>query len=93
MMTAISTGGLGPNDSITISDVDDVLRSFTASVRTLKHLLILHITLPLSYPTHGIPVIQVAKGTTVDAHSKVKINKVNIAINLFYANERIEQIL
>lgn len=66
----------GNGDSISITDVDETQRSLTALIRTTRHQVVLHISVPLSYPENAIPVFQFGKGTTFDASGKSKMSKV-----------------
>jgi len=58
--------------------VDESQRQFTATVnRGNKHIVVIHISLPATYPTSGgLPIFHVGKGTTLDAAGKSKIAKV-----------------
>ena len=67
---------VGNDDSISINDIDEAQRSLTAIIRTSKHQVILHISLPFSYPDAGIPNFLFGKGTTIDSHGKSKLLKV-----------------
>ena len=60
-----------------MSDVDELQRSFTATInRSAKHLVVVQISLPTSYPASGIPNFIIGKGTTNDSIVKSKISKV-----------------
>ena len=60
-----------------LSDIDESQRSFTATLRTSKHQVILHVSLPSAYPVGVLPNFHFGKGTTLDSSlGKSKIYKV-----------------
>lgn len=67
---------VGTEESISVSEVDETQRSLTTVIRTTKHQIVLHISLPPSYPDGVIPNFQFGKGTSLDANGKLKITKV-----------------
>lgn len=69
-------GLVGTDESITVSDVDEAQRSLTTVIRTVKHQIVLHVSIPPSYPDGVIPIFQFGKGTTLDANGKLKMTKV-----------------
>ncbi|KAI9557296.1 hypothetical protein GHT06_017122 [Daphnia sinensis] len=70
------TGSISNDNSISVCDVDEVQRCLTAVIRTAKHQVVLHISLPSSYPDGVIPNFLIGKGTTLDANGRCRITKV-----------------
>lgn len=66
----------GTDESISVCDVDETQRSLTTVIRTTKHQIVLHISIPPTYPDGVIPNFQFGKGTTLDANGKLKMTKV-----------------
>ncbi|KAI9550538.1 hypothetical protein GHT06_005241 [Daphnia sinensis] len=71
-----SLGSISNDNSISVCDVDEVQRCLTAVIRTAKHQVVLHISLPSSYPDGVIPNFLIGKGTTLDANGRCRITKV-----------------
>ncbi|XP_046440628.1 GATOR complex protein WDR59-like isoform X2 [Daphnia pulex] len=71
-----SLGSIGTDNSISVCDVDETQRSLTTVIRTAKHQIILHISMPPSYPDGAIPNFLFGKGTTIDNNARSKMLKV-----------------
>lgn len=69
-------GSISSDNSISVCDVDEVQRCLTAVIRTAKHQVVLHISIPSPYPDGVIPNFLIGKGTTLDANGRCRITKV-----------------
>ena len=72
----VSLGSIGADSSVSVCDVDETQRSLTTVIRTAKHQIVLHISMPPSYPDGSIPNFLFGKGTTIDTNARCKILKV-----------------
>lgn len=70
---------VGADNSVSVCDVDETQRSLTTVIRTAKHQIVLHVSLPSSYPDGAIPNFVFGKGNTIDTNARSKILKVSDA--------------